>query len=125
MIGKASISRDDRLSVGRTLGVLACALAAVASGGLVVIRPDLSVYLLGLIGAAGYVLLCLGWPFAGFAVLLLFALTVWLSGIKVAGGVSAMIGVGAIFTLSWLARLIFRSEAFTKVKEYGDRKSVV
>jgi O-antigen ligase len=72
-----------------------------------------------LIGAAGYLLLCLGWPFAAFSVLLFFALTVWLSGIKVAGGVSAMIGMGAIFTLSWLTRLIFRSEAFTKVKEYG------
>jgi len=45
-------------------------------------------------------------------------LTVWISGIKVLGGISAMIGVGAIFTLSWLARLIAGAETFTKVKEY-------
>ena len=66
-----------------------------------------------------YVVLCLSRPFAAFIVLVFFALTVWLSGIKVAGGISAMIGIGAIFTLSWLVRLIARSESFIRVKEYG------
>jgi O-antigen ligase len=74
---------------------------------------------LGLTGAAGYLLLCLGWPFAAFSVLLLFALTVWLSGIKVAGGVSATIGVGAVFTLIWLTQLLFRAVTFIKVREFG------
>jgi O-antigen ligase len=117
MIGKVLGARD-RPSVGKTLGVLACALAAVASGGLVVIRPDLSVYLLGLTGAAGYLLLCLGWPLAAFSVLLFFALTVWLSGIEVMAGISAMIGLGLVFMTFWLTRLSLRTVNFVRIKEY-------
>ncbi len=118
MMRRAPTSLHENVNARSALALLVVALATAAVGALIVIRPDVSVYLLGLVGAAGYVLLCLGRPFAAFAVLLLFALTVWLSGIKVTGGISAMIGLGAIFTLSWFVRLILRSETFVRVKEY-------
>lgn len=118
MMSKARPPLRAHADARSTLTLLAVTLTAVAAGVLVVIGHEAYIYILGVVGAAGYVLLCLGWPFAAFTTLLLFALTVWLSGIKVAGGVSAMIGVGAIFTLSWLARLILRPETFVRVREY-------
>lgn len=117
MIGETGAIRNDRISTKGALGLLALMLAAIAAGALVGVGSEGFIYLLGLMGAAGYAMLCLSQPFAGFAILLFFALTVWLSGIKVAGGVSAMIGAGAIFTLSWLARLLLRSETFVRVRE--------
>jgi O-antigen ligase len=118
VIGRALISRYDRLHVSKLLSAVIVASVAVIAGALGAIRPGTLAYFLGALWAGGYILLCFSRPFIAFAILLLFALTVWLSGIKMAGGISAMIGLGAIYTLFWLSRLLVRSEIFTKVKEY-------
>lgn len=119
MMNKAFAPLRKNTGLVNALALSALALAVIAVSALVVILPGASTYLLGLMGGVGYILLCVSQPFAAFAILLLFALTVWLSGIKVAGGVSVMIGVGAVFTLTWLTHLIFRSATFIRVREFG------
>jgi O-antigen ligase len=98
--------------------LLAVASATAIAGALIARHPQTAVYLLGAIAAVDYILLCFSEFFAAFAILVLFALTVWLSGIQVIGGISAMIGLGVIFTAFWLTRLYFRAIVFPKVKEY-------
>ncbi len=107
-----------RQQAGVRTALLVVALITTVASGLIVSQPGMPVYLLGLMAAAGYVLLCLSRPFAAFTILLLSALTVWLSGIRVVGGVSVMVGVGLVFTSLWLTRVLLHTTKFVKVKEY-------
>ncbi len=108
----------DAASLRNTLRIVVLVAVAIANGIILALAPQAAKYILALTGVAGYIFLCLEWPFPAFIVLLFFALTVWLSGIKPVAGISMMIGIGAIFTLTWLARLVAGAAAFTRVKEY-------
>lgn len=109
---------ERRNNEWQRLGLLALMAMALLAGVLIVRSPQAAAVLVGLVAATGYALLVVAQPFPAFCILTLFALTVWLSGIRALGDISAMIGLGAIFTLSWFARLILRLETFTRVREY-------
>jgi O-antigen ligase len=119
MIGEGRVSLGFPSSVKRGLRLLAVASAVLLAGALVAVSSQTAFWLLGLVGVAGYVLLAYVRPFAAFVVLALFALTVRLSGLEVVGGISAMIGLGLVFTIVWLSRLALRAASLARVREYG------
>lgn len=100
-----------------SLGILIS--AALLAGAFIAVMPNGYAYLLGSIGVGAYIVLAYSRPFAAFMVLTFFALTVSLSSVKVVGDISAMVGLGLIFSLTWVSRLVFRAAEFVKVKEYG------
>lgn len=88
------------------------------AGALIGYDVHLSVYFIGLIGIVSYVILCFIRPFWAFSVLILLGLTVWFSSIQIMEGVSLMIGVGGVFLMVWLLRLLTRNANFVFIKEF-------
>jgi putative inorganic carbon (hco3(-)) transporter len=118
------MNREGRFSqglvvrLGRGLGLLGAVLASAVAGVAAAASPRASFWLFGLVGIAGYAVLAYFRSFAAFILFVLLSLTVWLSGIKVVGGISVLVGLGLVFTVVWLWRLASSSGVFVKVKEY-------
>jgi len=99
--------------------LLALIVLGTGVGILQAIAPRSSLLLVLLSGGIGYMFLTYLFPFAAFVILLFLALTVWLSIVEVAFGISLMVAVGFAFTAVWLWRLAFQVNTFVKVREYG------
>lgn len=110
--------RNDHTRPWGVMGVVALALTALVIGGLIGLRTEMSIYLMGLFGVVGYALLCAYRPFVAFQIVVFSALTVLLSGLKPVGGISVMIGLGLIFTAFWVTRFFLRTTLFTITREY-------
>ena len=100
------------------LGLVAFLVLVAGAGALVGWNPQVALLLLGAEIALCYIVLCYARPFVAFAILVFVALTVWLSSITILLGLTAMVGLGLIFTGVWAMRLAMRQVRFVMVKEY-------
>lgn len=116
-IGYAQRNNRNRFADWRLL--LALSALGLGVGILQVAAPQVVLLLLALGGGAGYMFLTYLFPFAAFAILIFLALTVWLSVIEIAFGISLMVAVGLTFAAVWLWRLAFAINSFVKVREYA------
>jgi hypothetical protein len=119
MIGTEPSGRKTSFNVWGGVLVLVLLGMAASAGGLIAARPQLALLLLGFVVVIGYALFAHVRPFAAFVVVVVFALSVWMSGITVLPGISIMIGAGFVFIAVWISRLAFHTMAFVKAKEYG------
>ena len=102
----ASINTRNKLAILMTL------LIILLAGSLVGIDIKNSLYLAGLAGVLVYIFLCIEQPFAAFGILAALGLTVWLSGIKLIEGFSALVGLGLVFTSIWISSLLLGKTRF-------------
>lgn len=114
-----SISRSRLVSLQGAITVAAAFVLAVFGGTLIGTDSNVSAYFVGFVGFIGYFLLAYIKPFMAFTILAFFALTVFLSSVKIFGNLSVLVGLGLVFSAAWFSRIAFQKASLIRVKEYS------